>query len=51
MFALLSSFAFAGAAGVAAYAVTATFNDNRSRIVDAIRGRPVPVTPAWRAAA
>ena len=52
MFALLSSFVFAGAAGVAAYAVGATFKDSRSRIVDALRGRPVDsVTPAWHAAA
>ncbi len=41
MFALLSSFVFAGAAYVAAYAVASTFRESRSRIVDAFHGRPL----------
>jgi hypothetical protein len=41
MFAMLSSLVFAGAAFVAAFAVTATFHENRSRITDALLGRPL----------
>ncbi len=41
MFALLSSFVFAGAACVAAFAVTSTLRESRSRIVDAFHGRPL----------
>lgn len=41
MFALLSSLVFTGAAAVAAYTVTATFQQSRSRIVDALHGRPL----------
>ena len=52
MFALLSTFAFAGAAIVAAYAVASTFSERRSRVVDAFRGRPLErVRPALPAAA
>ena len=52
MFALLSSFVFAGAACVAAYSVASTFHDNRSRVVDAFRGRPLDrVRPSLGAAA
>lgn len=52
MFALLSSLVFAGAAALAALAVTATVRESRSRIADALQGRPLPrITPALRAAA
>jgi hypothetical protein len=42
MFALLSSFVFAGAATIAGLSVVGTFQESRSRIVDALRGRPLP---------
>ncbi len=52
MFALLSSFVFAGAAAIAAFAVASTFRESRSRIVDAFQGRPPErISPRWRAAA
>jgi len=52
MFALISSIVFAGAAFVAAYAVTSTFQQSRSRVVDALQGRPLErIRPALRAAA
>ena len=41
MFALLSSLVFAGAAFVAVFAVTSTVNESRSRITDALLGRPL----------
>ena len=42
MFAMISSLVFAGAAALAGYAVTATFQESRSRIADALKGRPLP---------
>jgi hypothetical protein len=41
MFALLSSFVFVGVASVAAYAVTSTLQESRSRVVEALQGRPL----------
>lgn len=52
MFALISSFVFAGAAFTAAYSVASTFRENRSRIVDALQGRPLArIRPGLPAAA
>jgi hypothetical protein len=52
MFALLSSFVFTGAAGIAAFAVASTFRHHRARIADALQGRPLPrIRPMLRAAA
>ena len=42
MFAMLSSFVFVGAVYVAGFAVTSTFRESRSRITDALHGRPLP---------
>lgn len=41
MFAMLSSLVFAGAALVATFVVTSTFQQSRSRIADALQGRPL----------
>ena len=41
MFAMLSSLVFAGAAFVAAFVVTSTLQQSRSRIADALQGRPL----------
>lgn len=41
MFAMISSLVFAGAAFLALFAVTSTFGASRSRIGDALRGRPL----------
>ena len=41
MFALLSSLVFTAAAFVAVFAVASTFNHSRSRIADALLGRPL----------
>ena len=41
MFALISSLVFAGAAFTAAFVVFSTFQQSRSRIADAFRGRPL----------
>jgi hypothetical protein len=41
MFAMISSLAFAGAAFFALFVVTSTFQQSRSRIADALQGRPV----------
>ena len=52
MFAMLASFVFTGAVVLAACAVTKTVQENRSRITDALHGRPLRrVRPALRAAA
>lgn len=41
MFAIISSLVFAGAAFVAAFVVTSTVKQSRSRIADALQGRPL----------
>ena len=41
MFAILSSLVFAGAAFVAVSVVTSTIHESRSRIIDALHGRPL----------
>lgn len=41
MFAMLGSLVFAGAAFVATFVVTATIQESRSRIADALHGRPL----------
>jgi hypothetical protein len=41
MFALLSSLVFAGAAAIALSVVLSTVRDSRSRILDALQGRPL----------
>lgn len=52
MFAMLSALVFTGAAYFAVFAVASTFRDSRSRVADAIRGRPLPrVRPMLRAVA
>ncbi len=52
MFALVSSFAFAGAAYLAANSVMTTFHDSRARITDALHGRPLErIRPLLRAVA
>ena len=52
MFAYVSSIAFAGAAYLAANSVMTTLQDNRSRIADALRGRPLErISPLLSAAA
>ena len=52
MFALLASLMFAAAAWAAAFAVATTIAGSRSRIADALQGRPLdPVRPGLRAAA
>ena len=51
MFALLASLIFAGAAWAGAFVVAATIAGSRSRIADALQGRPLdPVRPALRGA-
>ena len=52
MFAMLASFVFTGAVVLAACAVTATVQESRSRIADALHGRPLRrIRPTLRAAA
>ena len=41
MFAMISSLVFAGAAAVAVCVVTSTIQQSRSRIADALQGRPL----------
>ena len=50
MFAMLASFVFTGAVVIAACAVASTVQESRSRIADALHGRPLS-RPALRAAA
>ena len=51
MFAMISSFVFTGAAVLAACAVASTVQESRSRIADALQGRPLSrIRPALRAA-
>ena len=52
MVVMLSSFVFTGAAVFAACAVASTFQENRSRIADALQGRPLSrIRPPLRGAA
>jgi hypothetical protein len=52
MFAMLSSFVFTGAVVLVACAVTSTVQESRSRIADALHGRPLRrIRPMLRAAA
>ena len=41
MFALLGSLVFTGAALVGAFALASTVQESRSRVIDALRGRPL----------
>ncbi len=52
MFAFVSSIVFAGAAYLAANSVMTTFQESRTRIADALHGRPLQrISPLLRAAA
>jgi len=52
MFAMLASFLFTGAVVIAACAVASTIQESRSRIADALHGRPLRrIRPALHAAA